>query len=111
MPAYLAPGVYLRPQRSDVTDVRLVRTDVAGFLGYTERGPLALPDMAPDGTRLKPDDRAIRLSSWEEYRAVFGGLIPHAYLPYAVRGFFENGVRPCYVMRVTAVDDGTRAAD
>jgi uncharacterized protein len=104
MPAYLAPGVYLRPKRTETADVRLVRTDVAGFLGFTERGPLSLPDVRADGSRIKPDERAVRLTSWEEYRATFGGLIPHGHLPFAVRGFFENGGTTCYVMRVAVAD-------
>ena len=43
MAPYLAPGVYLRPRRNEQPAVGLVRTDVAAFIGFAERGPLALP--------------------------------------------------------------------
>ena len=105
MPAYLAPGVYLRPRRTEQADVRLVRTDVAAFVGYTERGPL-FPRASADasGSRPGPEDFAVRLTSWDEYRAIFGGITPHALLPLAVRGFFENDGTTCYVARVAAVN-------
>jgi uncharacterized protein len=106
MPAYLAPGVYLRPKRTDAADVRLVRTDVAAFLGFAERGPLRLDGVST--TTLASDRRveplAVRLTSWDEFRATFGGLTRHGFLPFAVRGFFENGGTTCYVVRVAAVD-------
>lgn len=106
MPAYLAPGVYLRPKRTDEGDVRLVRTDVAAFLGFAERGPLRLDGIS--ATTPKSDRHveplAVRLTSWDEYRAIFGGLTRHGFLPFAVRGFFENGGTTCYVVRVAAVD-------
>jgi phage tail sheath protein FI len=103
MPAYLTPGVYLRPRRTEQVDVRLVRTDVAAFIGYTERGPLEWPDAVDPRKRQRPEDLAIRLSSWDEYRAVFGGITRHGLVPLAVRGFFENQGMTCYVLRVAAV--------
>jgi hypothetical protein len=107
--AYLAPGVYLRPKRTDLPDVHIVRTDVAGFAGFAERGPLPLP-LGNDPTKVwRAEDLAVRLTSWDEFRAVFGGLIPNGYLAYAVRGFFENGGTTCYVVRVAAVDAQDRA--
>jgi hypothetical protein len=104
MPPYLAPGVYLRPRRTEQAVVGFVRTDVAAFLGFAERGPLALPSLARAlGRQPRPEDLAVRLNSWDEYRATFGGLIPYGLMPYAVRGFFENGGRTCRVIRVAAV--------
>jgi phage tail sheath protein FI len=97
---YLSPGVYQAPQVSTEFDVRLVRTDIAGFVGYAERGPVA-----PVESRTAPDPSnplAIRLTSWAEYRSTFGGVTPYAYMPYAVRAFFENGGTTCYVARVAA---------
>ena len=117
MPVYLTPGVYRRPKRTDADDVRLVRTDVAAFVGCTERGPLPFPERKSEGidlpeSRMRDEDLAVRLTSWDEYRATFGGFIADAFLPYAVRGFFENGGRTCYVVRVASVraDDPKRAA-
>lgn len=109
MPAYLAPGVYLRPQRTDLPDVRIVRTDVAGFVGFAERGPLPLPLPSDPGKVWQPEDLAVRITSWDEFRAIFGGAIPNGFLAYAVRGFFENGGTTCHVVRVAAL--GAPAAE
>ena len=97
MSAYLTPGVYRRPQPVPITDIRRVRTDVVGFVGFAERGPLPSPDERPDPLML-----AVRLTSWKEFVATFGGFIPYGYLAYAVRAFFENGGSTCYVVRVAA---------
>ncbi|HWA72759.1 MAG TPA: phage tail sheath C-terminal domain-containing protein [Polyangiaceae bacterium] len=83
--ASLAPGLYRVPSARPHPTAGLVRTDIAGFVGMAERGPL---------------DRAVRLTTWEEYRRTFGGFQRFGYLPYAVRGFFENGGDTCYVVRV-----------
>jgi phage tail sheath protein FI len=104
---YLAPGVYLTPPVSTDDDVRLVRTDIAGFVGYAERGPIAPPDSPtlPDPTAL-----AVPLTSWDQFRVIFGGMTPYAYLPCAVEAFFQNGGRKCYVVRVAASSSANRAA-
>src|SRR5262249_42463436 len=75
-----------------------------GFVGFAERGPLPPPNLTPSGG-VKPDDLAIRLTSWKEYTTVFGGFIPYGSLAYAVRAFFENGGTTCYVVRVAATND------
>jgi hypothetical protein len=84
---YLAPGVYLTPPVLTDDDVRLVRTDIAGFVGYAERGPVAPPDSTtlPDPTAL-----AVPLTSWGQFRIIFGGMTPYAYTLY-------NMVYPLYV--------------
>lgn len=66
---------------------------VAGFVG-----------LAPDG----PLDRAVRIDSFEALAARFGNaeqpqsgpFMPGAKLAHAVRGFFRNGGRACWVARV-----------
>ena len=104
MSAYLTPGTYLRPKPAEQKDVRLVRTDVAGFVGFAERGPLPLLELQPPGGKFRADDLAIRLTSWNEYTSVFGGFISYGYLAYAVRAFFENGGTTCRVVRVAATN-------
>jgi len=104
MSAYLTPGTYLRPKPAEKKDVRLVRTDVAGFVGFAERGPLPLPELQPRGRNFRVDELAIRLTSWNEFTSVFGGFIPYGYLAYAVRAFFENEGTTCHVVRVAATN-------
>ena len=93
MPTYLTPGVYFekaQPPRQPVPR----RTDVAGFVGLAERGPLHAPQ---------------RLTSWRQFQRVFGGFVRYAHLAYAVRAFFENGGAICYVVRVADKDAARRA--
>ena len=68
--------------------------DVAGFVGFAERGPLDTPTALED---------------FGQYRAVFGGDLMvareggrplYAHLPRTVQAFFDNGGRRCYVVRV-----------
>jgi hypothetical protein len=99
---YLTPGVYRRPQPVETARIQLVRTDVAGFVGFAERGPLPRPDATPDEAR----EAAVRLTSWGQFRAIFGGFVPYGYLAYAVRAFFANGGAACYVVRVAALRPG-----
>jgi uncharacterized protein len=71
----------VRPQ----AQVSPLRTDVAGFFGRTERGPV--------GT-------AVRVAGWREYSSLFGSLVSNAIAPYAVRGYFDNGAQVAYIVRV-----------
>jgi uncharacterized protein len=65
------------------------RTDIGGFVGIAERGPL---------------HEAIRVESWTQFTTVFGAHVPEGYLAYAVEGFFDNGGRICWVVRVADPD-------
>lgn len=95
---YEAPGIYRRLQANETKDLRIVRTDIAGFVGFTERGPLVTKTMAArDAVQT-----AMRLTSWKEYVSTFGWFLPTSHLAYAVRGFFENGGTTCYVVRTAA---------
>ena len=99
MPGFLTPGVYRLPRPTEPRDIRLVRTDVAGFVGFSERGPLPRPGVQPD-----PKELAVRLTSWKDFVTTFGWFIPNGVLAYAVRAFFENGGTTCYVVRVAATN-------
>ncbi len=84
--SYRTPGVYF--ERLDrLRPITGVRTDIAGFVGIARRGPL---------------HTAVKLESWQQFFSVFGGISQStpSYLGYAVRGFFDNGGRECYVVRV-----------
>jgi uncharacterized protein len=87
MASLSAPGV--RFERLDVSAPPVVplRTDVPGFVGLAERGPLDVP---------------VPIESWRQFEARFGGFIGGGFLAYSVRGFFENGGRRCWVVRVAS---------
>jgi Bacteriophage tail sheath protein len=94
MMALSTPGVYFEHVDRGRPAIGPLRTDIAGFVGYTERGPLLLP---------------VKLTSWREYVALFGEPLAVAHLGEAVRGFFANGGATCYVVRVAHPDDARAA--
>ncbi len=94
MPEYLTPGVYFEFQDAAPPVIRRVRMDIAGFVGLAERGPL---------------HQAVQINSWRQFQAQFGNFVPYGFLAYAVKGFFENSGRTCFVVRV-AGETATKAA-
>ena len=84
MTAAALPGLSLTaaPRR---TEPEPLRTDVAALIGRTRRGPLGVP---------------VRVESWPDAQRVLGPLDGGAATPYALRGFFENGGRTAWVIRV-----------
>ena len=85
MTTYETPGAYIERADRAQGGISRLRTDIAGFVGITERGPAR---------------RAVAIESWKQFNAVFGGFFPHGYLAYVVKAFFENGGRRCWVVRV-----------
>src|SRR5215210_6609951 len=90
MPEYLAPGVYTEEISTGPVPIEGVSTSTAGFVGLTERGPTAV--------RL--------VTSMRDYQRWYGGMLDPetatgSYLPFAVKGFFDNGGQRLFVARVT----------
>ncbi|MFC4158632.1 phage tail sheath family protein [Chitinimonas lacunae] len=84
---YATPGVSI--ERTDAASVEpiVLRTDITGFVGLAERGPLDTP---------------LPVESWRQFQAHFGEPLSSAYLAHALRGFFDNGGRRAWVVRVAA---------
>lgn len=80
-----APGVTF--QAVDLTRPRVerLRTDICGFLGYAERGPI---------------DRPVKLTSWRQFLDAFGPPLATAHTGHSVRLYFENGGVACYMHRL-----------
>src|SRR5262245_769317 len=101
MVPYRSPGVYLR-EAAERRAARLeaVPMSVTAFLGIAQRGPLYTP---------------CRVTSFTEFKGLYGTFVPYGYLAHAVSGFFANGGRECYVIRIAHVaadgsaDGATRA--
>jgi phage tail sheath protein FI len=97
MPEYLAPGVYVEEIDTGSKPIEGVSTSTAGMIGVTERGPVDVP---------------VLLTSIGEFNYWFGqdlniqdyannnGSDPHCYLPHAVEGFFTNGGKRMYLVRI-----------
>jgi uncharacterized protein len=102
MPEYLAPGVYIEEISSGPRPIEGVSTSTAGFFGETERGPTT----------------PILVTSWQSYYRWFGGYIDipggvtqNVFLPYAVRGFFDNGGQRVFIARVAGPAADASTAD
>src|SRR5436190_18275686 len=98
MPEYLAPGVYVEEISTGARPIEGVSTSTTGFIGQAERGP-ELPRL---------------VTSWEEYVRWYGSYVDRIvppprlkFLPYAVRGFFDNGGQRLFVARIMAADAAT----
>ena len=104
MPEYLAPGVFVEEVSFRAKSIEGVSTTTTGFVGATRYGPV---DIDPD-----------ILTSLVEYERVYGGKqrmdfddvsLTDNYVWNAVRAFFEEGGKRCYVAR--AFDFGYLATD
>lgn len=87
MRVYSTPGVHHEVHDANAGGVAPLRTDVAAFVGLAERGPLHL---------------AVPVESTRQFIAWFGDVFDNGYLAYAARGFFENGGRRLWVVRVAS---------
>ena len=100
MPEYLAPGVYVEEIDTGSKPIEGVSTSTCGIVGVAERGPVDVP---------------VLVTSVGEYVRWYGGLLrsddyaEHRYLPHAVEGFFTNGGKRAYMVRVLDAS-ATRAA-
>ena len=83
------------------TDTRgLLRTrgcQRAGYLGAAHRHRWLRRHR-----RAWPAAQAVPVQSWRQFQAYFGDFTGAGYLAYAVRAFFENGGRRCWVVRVAS---------
>src|SRR5215471_13921814 len=98
--SYLSPGVYVEEIDTGNKPIEGVSTSTTGLVGVTERGPANVPTL---------------VTSYGEFRRMFGGYLPitqfrdptgraHCYLPHAAEGFFTNGGKRAYIVRVTAAE-------
>lgn len=85
MPEYLSPGVYVEEFAIGATPIEGVSTSTVGFVGIAEKGPLNIPTL---------------VTSIGQFADTFGDFIPESYLAYSVAGFFQNGGKRCFVVRV-----------
>ena len=94
MPEYLAPGVYVEEIEIGAKPIEGVSTSTAGFLGIAEKGSLNKP---------------ILITNPGDFTRTFGGYMKKSYLAYAVDGFFRNGGKRCFVVRIADTDRDSKA--
>src|SRR5439155_14271403 len=88
---YSTPGAYIEWEDATAPAIDPLRTDVTGFVGLAARGPVDTP---------------VPVESVKQFEAHFGSFIGAGFLAYAARGFFENGGKRCWVVRVVAANGG-----
>ncbi|MEM9538591.1 MAG: phage tail sheath C-terminal domain-containing protein [Cyanobacteria bacterium P01_E01_bin.42] len=92
---YSAPGVYVEEMNRGSRPIEGVNMSVAGFVGFTE-------DVRGDARLFEPK----LITDWNQYVESFGKIGSDgftdfgAYLPFAVRGWFENGGGRCWVVSI-----------
>jgi hypothetical protein len=115
MSVYQTPGVYWRIPVKPAA-VGGLAVGVPAFLGFSAHAVLA--GSLPAGS-VPIINKAQPLRHWSEYAPYFGAEAGGSYLSAAVRGFFENGGRFCYVVALAgppvnadqALEDGLGALD
>ena len=85
MQTLTSPGIYLQQRQPQRVTGALLRSDIAAFIGYSRKGPLAMPQ---------------RVTSWQQFNTLFGTPLESGYLALSVKAFFENGGQSCYVYRL-----------
>jgi hypothetical protein len=90
-----APGAYLQRYDQSPPATANLRTDIAGFVGIAERGPIGIP---------------VAIESFRQFQAVFGDFIGGGFLAYSLRAYFENGGQRARVVRVASDDPQLGAA-
>ncbi len=91
MAEYLAPGVYVE-DNPNAPVIEAVSASTGGFVGIAQRGVVGKPTF---------------ITSWNAYLTNFAygmdsPFLANSDLAYAVYGFFQNGGKRCYVMRVAS---------
>lgn len=89
------PGFRFEAQTPPLDEV-LPRMDVAVFVGFAASGPLHLPVAVEDAAQFAALFGADAPLAWDARR----GETVYAHLGPAVRAFFRNGGRRCWVVRV-----------
>lgn len=99
MAEYLTPGVFVE-DINQVVSMPVGTEPVSAFVGVATTGPIGVPTL---------------ISSWNEYIMTFAtgqdtAFLTNSYLAYAVYGFFQNGGKKCYVLRVVETESSAMEA-
>jgi phage tail sheath protein FI len=99
--AYYTPGVYIEEVDKGTKPIQGVSTSVTAFIGFTAKAEKVQEDGITTRSIL---GEPTLVTNWGQFERMFGSYHRDAYLPYAVRGFFDNGGTRCYVISIRAMD-------
>jgi phage tail sheath protein FI len=88
----MAPGVIIDEQPA-VGPIAGTSTSTVAFIGQPTSGGVDPEVIAP-----------VSVTNWTEYKNAFGEFSPSLWLPYAVRGFLQNGGTQALILPLKAVD-------
>lgn len=96
MAEYLSPGVFIEDNPNPPV-LEAVSASTGGFVGIAQRGKVGVPTF---------------ITSWNAYITNFAQgmsspFLTNSDLAYAVYGFFQNGGKRCYIMRVASASAKT----
>ena len=107
MAQYLAPGVYVEEVPASARPIAGVGTSTAGFIGVVDDAVTM-----PAGQVVVAAGTPKPVSNWEDFKNNFGDFqAGNSRLAHAVYGFFNNGGRSCWVLRVAAAAALDNVAD
>src|SRR5687767_10399459 len=89
------PGVYFETATPPVRAV-LPRMDIPAFVGFAASGPIDVPVVVRDTLQFHGVFGKDQLLGWDSEE----GEQARAHLAVAVRAFFRNGGRRCWIVRV-----------
>lgn len=93
MPSTLnAPGIYIEELPSGVHPIVGVSTSDTAFVDWFPRGPVGTPT---------------RVTSFDEFTRIFGGLHAQSEASYAVLQYFQHGGAVAWVIRINDSGDAT----
>lgn len=81
---YSYPGIYVEEIPSGVRTISSVSTSNTAFIDFFPRGPI---------------DKAVRVTSFEDFTRRFGGLDPRSEAGYAIQQYYLNGGSIAWVIR------------
>jgi uncharacterized protein len=90
MPTYQTPGVYVEEIESGSKPIEAGATNIVGFLGIAEKGPV---------------NEAVLVTNWTQYTKLFGGMHTGGWLGHGVYQFFQNGGTKCYINNLAVLPE------
>ncbi len=90
MPTYQTPGVYVEEVESGSKPIEAGATNIVGFLGVAEKGPV---------------NEAVLVTNWTQYTKIFGGFHTNGWLAHGVYQFFQNGGTKCYINNLASAPE------
>lgn len=93
--ALLSSKVVIEEEEPSIRTIEAVQTSIVAAVGITERGPIAEP---------------VLVTSFDEFRDIFGTFTADADLTLAAQGFFDNGGQFLVVVRTVHFTDPADAS-